>query len=196
MSPDLLLRAACHLFIKKDLSEVWYLFTRAGSFQHQCVSWMHCTSSVVTHRLHQAHAPCTLFPQLKLVLHALWEKLDITGKPKLCLYLQGSDLGFNFKSVVQYTTVIWKSTIRASLKYKTHWCSRSLILVKYLSASLGSAENPSLSAVPWCKDCSCGHCLIVQSWLKTPCCAEILNEKEWGAFWSWLGLDQKPPAIS
>lgn len=147
----LLLRAACHLLIKKDLSEVWYLCTPVGSFQHQCVSWMHCTSSVVIHRLHQAHAPSPLFPQLKHVLHALWEKLDITENPRPCLYLEGSDLPFNFKSAVQHTTVIWKSTIRASLKYKTHWSPRSLIFLKYLSASLGPAENPSLSAVPWCR---------------------------------------------
>lgn len=91
---------------------------------------------------------------------------------------------FNFKSIVQHTTVIWKSTIRASLKYKIHWSPRSLLFLKYLSASLDPAENPFLSAVPWCKDCSCGHCLIIQIWLKTQCCAEILIEKKWHAFWS------------
>lgn len=140
----LLLRAACHLCIKKDLTEVWCLGAVVRSFQHQCVPWMHGTSSLVIHGLHQAHAPSpfTLFPQLKHVLHALWEKLDITEKPRPCLYLEGSDLGFNFKSVVQYTTVIWVSTSRASLT--TPLSPRSLILIEDLSASLGPPQKP-----PW-----------------------------------------------
>lgn len=64
--------------------------------------------SVEIPKLHQAHAPSpfTLFPQLKHILHALWEKLDITEKPRLCLYLEGSYLGFNFKRVVQSTSYL------------------------------------------------------------------------------------------
>lgn len=59
-------------------------------------------------KLHQAHTPSpfTLFPQLKHILHALWEKLDITEKPRPCLYLEGSYLGFNFKRVVQSTSYL------------------------------------------------------------------------------------------
>lgn len=179
----LLLRAACHLFLKKDLSEVWYLHTLSpapvcflealhflnGNSQ---VASGTCPFSIYNFSSVKACSPCSV---RKTRHHWKHQAMFIPRRVRFA---------FNFKSIVQHTTVIWKSTIGASLKYKIRWSTRSLIFLKYLSASLDPAENPFLSAVPWCKDCSCGHGLIIQIWLKTQCCAEILIEKKWDAFWS------------